>query len=119
MVDTFKWRVERDVDATIEYKIIETQFGDGYKQTSTDGINTKSEQYAITVHAYEDEAKEIMAFFDKQKGWKSFFWTPPLGELSLYTCTDPKPSAQGGGLYTITATFVKSFASPASLTQTP
>lgn len=111
MAKTFKWRIERDIDATINYRVIETQFGDGYKQTSADGINTKNEQYAIKVHAYNEDATEIMAFFDEHQGWKSFFWTPPLGKLGLYTCVDPKPTPQGGGLYTITGTFVKSYSS--------
>lgn len=110
MAQTFTWKVERDVEPTNKYRVIETQFGDGYKQTSADGINTKDEQYTIKVHAYKAEAQQIMDFFDAHQGWKSFFWTPPLGKLSLFTCTDPKPVDQGGGLYTITGTFVKSFA---------
>lgn len=111
MALTFKWKVERDLDPTIKYRVVETQFGDGYKQTSSDGINIKDESYAFKVHAYKDKAKEIMDFFDAHQGWKSFFWTPPLGKLSLFTCVDPKPVDQGGGLYTITGTFVKSYSS--------
>jgi phage-related protein len=112
MAQTFKWKVERDVDQTISYRVIETQFGDGYKQTSADGINIKNEQHAIKVHAYGSKAQEIMDFFDAHQGWKSFFWTPPLGKLGLYTCSDPKPINQGANLYTITGTFVKSFSAP-------
>lgn len=110
-VETFTWRMERDVGIKIEYRVIETQFGDGYAQISADGINTKNESYVVTVHAHEDKAKEIMAFFDRNKGAKSFFWTPPLGTIGLFTCKDPTPSAKGGGLYTITGTFIKVFAS--------
>ena len=114
MAETFKWQYERDVDTTIEYRVIETQFGDGYKQTSADGINTKNESYTIKVHGRENDIKEIMAFFDAHGGWKSFFWTPPLKTIGLYTCTDPKPTPQGGGLYTISGTFVKSYSSLSS-----
>lgn len=110
MVDTFKWNVEREVDPTIEFRTISAQFGDGYVQESADGINTKTEQYTIKVNAYEKKAKEIMAFFNKHQGIKSFYWTPPLGTLGLYRCKNPKPTPQGGGLYVITATFVKAFA---------
>lgn len=109
MVKTFKWRIERDFDPTIEYRVITAQFGDGYRQTSTEGINVKNESYSIKLHAKEDEAKEIMAFFDEHAGWKSFLWTPPLGELGLYTCANPTPKAVGGGLYTITGNFVRSY----------
>ena len=114
MVKTFTWQVERDIDPTIKYRAVEIQFGDGYKQTTADGINIKDESYAFKVHAYETEAKVIMAFFDEHQGWKSFFWTPPLGTIGLYKCTDPKPSPQGGGLYAISGTFVKSFSAPQS-----
>lgn len=110
-VETFTWKVESGVSSTIDYRVVETQFGDGYAQISSDGINTKNESYGIKVHAIKDKAKVIMAFFDRHKGTKSFFWTPPLGELGLYTCKDPKPADIGGGLYTISGTFVKVFAS--------
>lgn len=110
-VKTFTWKVESGVVANIDYRVIETQFGDGYAQISADGINTKNESYGITVHAFKEEAKAIMAFFDEHKGVKSFFWTPPLGSIGLYTCKNPTPSDKGGGLYTISGTFVKVFSS--------
>lgn len=112
MAETFRWRAERGIDPTIKFRTIKTQFGDGYVQESADGINTKDEEYPIKVHAREDEAKLIMAFFDRHQGFKSFFWTPPLGKLGLYKCNNPKPVAQGGGLYSITGTFVKSYSAP-------
>lgn len=109
-METFNFKVERDIGFKIEYRVVETQFGDGYAQISTDGINNKNESYTITANGKEPQARQIMAFFDRHKGSKSFFWTPPLGELGLYTCKDPTPSYKGGGFYTISATFIKVFA---------
>lgn len=109
-VETFKWRIERDVTPDISYKTISSKFGDGYVQESADGINNEDEQYSIRVHAREAEAKEIQAFFRRHAGWKSFFWTPPLGTLGLYRCKDAVPTPQGGGLYLFTGTFVKYYA---------
>lgn len=111
MVKTFGWKVERGVTPTINYRTVVSQFGDGYKQVSSDGINTKDESYVVTVHAYKELAKVIMAFFDEHNGTKSFFWTPPLGTITLFTCADATPIEKGGGLYVITGTFVKTFAS--------
>ena len=111
MVDVFKWPVERAPSATIEFRVTTTQFGDGYKQLSSDGIYTKNESYAVSVNATASEAKLIMAFFDKHMGVKSFLWRPPLGELALFTCADPTPSQRSTNLYVITGTFVKSFSS--------
>ncbi len=111
MVKTFGWKVERGPGADINYRQVVSQFGDGFKQVSADGINTKDESYSISVHGYKDMAKSIMDFFDEHNGVKSFFWTPPLGKMGLYTCSNPTPIEKGGGLYVITGTFVKTFAS--------
>ncbi len=110
-VERFNWRTERQMDVTINYNVIETSFGDGYKQVSADGINNKTEQYGVRINAKTKIAKEILAFFDRHKGVKSFLWEPPLGQLGLYTCLDPKPQAQGGDLWLITGTFIRSYAS--------
>lgn len=111
MIKTFGWKVEKGPTPSINYRTVESQFGDGYKQVSIDGINTKEESYSITVNAYKELAQVIMDFFDEHEGMKSFYWTPPLGKLGLYTCKDPAPIDKGGGLYTITGTFVKTYAS--------
>lgn len=112
MIETFTWQTERGVQPTINYKTITAQFGDGYAQTSTDGINNKDESYAVKVHAYGDKAVEIKDFFDRHAGWKSFYWTPPLGKIGLYRCLDATPVAQGGGLYVFSGTFIKSYSAP-------
>lgn len=110
-IKTFHWKIENNFQANIAYRVIETQFGDGYAQISSDGINNKNESYSIKVHAMEKDAKTIMDFFDEHKGSKSFLWTPPLGEIGLYTCKDPTPRNEGGLLYSISGTFVKVFSS--------
>lgn len=107
----FRWPVERAVSATIKFRTVVAQFGDGYKQISADGINTKDESYAVTVNAQTAEAQVIMDFFDQHNGTRSFLWKPPLGKLGLYTCDDPTPSQKSTNLFVITGTFIKSFSS--------
>lgn len=107
----FRWPVERAPSATIKYRTTVAQFGDGYKQVSSDGINTKDESYSITVNADLKTAKEIMKFFDQHNGTRAFMWRPPLGDLGLYTCDDPTPVQKSTNLYVIAGTFVKSFSS--------
>ncbi|ANA49264.1 minor tail protein [Pseudomonas phage phiPMW] len=110
---TFTWRVERNLTPTIDYRTTKTQFGDGYEQVSSDGINTKNESWAVRVTAKtEKEAGEIMDFFDSLGGVHSFLWKPPLGKTALYRCDNPTPTPQGGGVYVITGTFVKSYNNP-------
>lgn len=110
-VQRFRWMTEREMDTTIEYTVIETQYGDGYKQVSADGMNNKKEQYGIRVHAKSAVAREILKFFDEHKGVRSFIWQPPLGDLGLYRCINPKPEPQGGDLWLITGTFIRDYAS--------
>lgn len=109
-IQTFPWRLERDIDPTFKYRVNEAKFGDGYTQRSTDGINTRDESWSIKMHGNGKRTKEVMDFFDAHAGWKSFFWTPPLGTLGLYVASDPKYDAQGGDVWTVTATFTKVYA---------
>ena len=111
MAKLFRWHVERAPSATVKFRTVVAQFGDGYRQISADGINTKDETYSITINGDLKTAKEIMAFFDEHNGITSFLWRPPLGELGLYTCDDPTPSQKSTNLFVITGTFVKSFSS--------
>lgn len=107
----FRWPVERAPAATIKFRTVVAQFGDGYKQVSSDGINTKDESYAVSVNADLKTAQDIMDFFDLHNGTKSFLWKPPLGKLSLFTCEDPTPVQKSTNLFVITGTFIKSFSS--------
>jgi len=108
--EKFTWRIEKAVSMPAKYRTIRAQFGDGYEQVSADGINTKEEQYVVRITAKNDaEAKVIMAFFDRHNGTRSFAWTPPLGSLSLFTCIDPDPQHEGGGVWVINATFKRAF----------
>lgn len=115
MARTFKWRVERDISPTGDFKVKEASFGDGYKQITSDGINNKDESYGIKTHGQEPVIIKIKEFMDDHKGVYSFFWTPPLGTLSLFTCADPKYVPQGGGLWVFTGTFVRSYSSTGGL----
>lgn len=107
--ETFRWPTESGESPDIKYRVKETKFGDGYTQTYAEGINNKEESYTIKVTCRKSQAVEILDFFDRQAGWKSFFWTSPLGTLGLYRCQDPKHVNIGGDKYSITGTFVKAF----------
>ena len=111
MVKTFKWRIERAISPTLEFRVITSQFGDGYAQTSSDGINNLAESWDITLPASLRDARDIRNFFLEHKGVKSFLWTPPLGDLGLYTCANPSYVPQSTQLYVITGTFVRSYSS--------
>lgn len=108
-IETFTWRTQSGDSPTITYRVRTSQFGEGYKQTSADGPNNKEQSLPVTITCLKDQALLVMAFFDRHAGAKAFLWTPPLGAVGFYTCTNPVPTPIGGRTYKITATFEQAF----------
>lgn len=108
-IEIFAWKVEARGDGDITFAQRVTQFGDGYRQTSGDGINNESQSWSISHVGKKEAALEIAAFLRRHKNGKAFLWTPPLGELGLYTCAGFKPTNLGGSTWRITATFDQTF----------
>lgn len=107
---TFNWVVSTQASATIGYVVRTAQFGDGYAQDVGEGINNKTESWEVSFTGSDTDVIAIMEFLDALGGYKSFFWTNPLGKIGLYKCKDPKPMEVGGNTFSFTGTFVKSYA---------
>lgn len=108
-VETFTWCPKLETTSTPEYRIRSSKFGNGYEQVVGDGPNNKVDVWPVSFVVRESVALEIKAFLDRHAGFKSFMWTPPLGELSFYRATAPTVSPNGAGFYTLTSTFTQSF----------
>ena len=63
------------------------QFGSGYSQRSTLGINQNPKVYSLTFEVSETDADTIETFLDARGGTENFDFTPP-GEASSgkYIC---------------------------------
>ena len=107
-IETFIWQSEKG-EGEIKQRVRTQQFGDGYVQSVSDGINNKSQTWPFLHTGPKDKIKAIMAFLDRHQGAKAFLWTPPLGELGLYKCNGYKPSPRGGQVYSLSATFEQAF----------
>lgn len=107
---TFTWTVTTSTTPTMDYTVRSASFGDGYVQTAGEGINNKTESWAITWIGTKTDCLAIMNFFDERAGWKSFYWTTPLGKLGLFRATAPTATEMGGRTFQITATFTKAYA---------
>ncbi|MCG3463672.1 phage tail protein [Xenorhabdus bovienii] len=80
------------------------QFGDGYKQTSGDGINTQRESWPLSFVGALSDIQPIIAFLREHQGWRPFKWRNPLFELGLYQAG--KFNIQANGAYfTLSVTF--------------
>lgn len=54
------------------------QFGDGYQQRVTFGLNQNPKEWSLTFNVSEDDADVIEAFLDARAAdAASFDWTPP------------------------------------------
>ncbi|MNJ61963.1 Phage minor tail protein [compost metagenome] len=109
VIEVFNWPTERGGAPEIKYRVRESRFGGGYKQIVGDGPNNKEDSYPVIFTMPKQKALAVMAFFDRHAGAKAFLWATPMGQLGLFTCNDPAPTPVGGGVFKITATFVRSF----------
>ncbi|KPE40985.1 phage tail protein [Pseudomonas aeruginosa] len=85
------------------------QFGDGYKQLVSEGLNSKSQSWPVSITGPAATIKAAMDFLDRHAGARAFLWTPPLGGLGFYTCAGYRPVNLGGRVYRLTATFEQAF----------
>lgn len=108
MTDTFTWPVHNTASGKVRHRIARAQFGDGYKQEAPIGINTKLQDWNVTVEGYRTEIEAVRDFLDDHVG-VAFFWTPPLGVEGYYTCNEYEPRMLGGGLWTISMTFEQGY----------
>jgi phage-related protein len=86
------------------------QFGSGYSQRSTFGLNQNPKMWNLTWNVSEADADTIEAFLDARGGAEAFEWTP-LDEATEYKwiCRQWEKTIPYVGRATITATFEQVF----------
>jgi phage-related protein len=86
------------------------QFGSGYSQRATFGINQNPKIYNLTFRISETEADIIEAFLDARGGVESFSYTPP-GEAasSKFVCQQWTKTISFVDRAEVIATFVQVF----------
>lgn len=84
------------------------QFGDGYQQRQTKGINFKLAVHDLTFNFRDDdESAEIEGFLDDRGGVEAFDWTPPTGSASKFICKSWSVVKVAHNLNSTTATFTE------------
>ncbi|CAG9177767.1 phage tail protein [Cupriavidus pampae] len=110
-IETFAWKAAGpSVQGDTTLRVRAAQFGDGYKQVAADGINNKVQTWPMKFVGTEARIAEIIAFVDRHAGFRSFYWTPPLGVQGLYRVPKYTPAVEAGGVYSFSATFEQAFA---------
>ncbi|MCP9270105.1 phage tail protein [Xenorhabdus sp. XENO-1] len=106
MIKTFDFPARVGAAGEFEPVVRSVQFGDGYKQTSGDGINSQRESWPLSFVGVLSEIEPIMVFLREHQGWRSFKWRNPLSELGLYQAG--KFNIQANGVYfTLSVTFTR------------
>lgn len=109
MAEVFAWPVRTGVSGGGEFLVSEARFGDGYVQTSPDGLNNESQSWPIAIVGRQEKVGPVLEFIRAHQGGTSFLWTPPLGVQGLYLCKTYEVLPHGGGVYTLSATFEQTF----------
>lgn len=107
---TFTWIPVTPARGTVKHRVRTAQFGDGYEQSVSDGINTRVQSWELEfVGETRAMMQAICAFLDARGGHESFTWTPPGGTAGYYVVREYQVTPHGSGLYTIAATFQEVF----------
>lgn len=109
MTDTLVITPQTGSSGSTAYRVLETQFGDGYSQALGDGINTKTDTWNVKVWGIEAYVQPIKDFLDDHKGATSFFWTPPLGVQGYYRCKSVNMVPDVASQFTLTFTLEQKF----------
>ncbi|MEM5297662.1 phage tail protein [Burkholderia sp. JPY481] len=113
---TFGW-CPTACSATVTPQIIETPFGDGYKQRRPAGLRTQFPEWELEFTDRRiPEALQITGFLVARNGVDVFNWSPPrLGYTLDVLCPEWSWSygsllADGSRSMSVTATFVEAYA---------
>ena len=106
---TFPTTVQPDFNFTknSEPKVRIAEFGSGYSQRSSFGINQNLKNYDFTfTNITETESDEIEDFLDARAGVESFTFTPPNeSSSSKFICLKYSKTIPFAGRATVTVTF--------------
>jgi phage-related protein len=110
-IDTFTWCVRTDASGSTNVATLQAQFGDGYKQVASAGINTAAETWNLTCSGKLAAMKPVREFLLSHV-IKSFWWVNPWGEKKLYRvkADSVSPTFPNGGFVEISFVFEQAFA---------
>jgi len=113
-MDTFSPVRNPDSDASksVQPRIIEANFGNGYTVRAGDGLNTKPVTWTLSWSVLTSaEADYIDGFLDDKAGYIAFLYTVPGDTERQYTCKEWS-RMPGEVLEKVSAKFVQNFDIP-------
>lgn len=102
----------QDVDGNtqaVEFNKLSSDFGDGYSQQISVGINSKHSTWQFKRTAEKNVIIEIKNFLDDHKTTNSFLWDSPF-DGRVRVRSEPYSLVNlGGNAWSISTTFIQSF----------
>lgn len=107
---TFTWQMNMGASASTHHAVSKTQFGDGYAQRISHGINTKHTDWSGSKTGdLSSVILPIQDFLDEHKGVIPFLWTNPYGVTAKYVCQDYEVNQRKGNFWQISLKFEQVF----------
>lgn len=101
---------KRGLTPSVKFRVLTSQFGDGYSQRGRDGINNRQDRWPLTFEMPEDMTRIVLAFLDDHGGDMAFQWAPPDEPLGMFTCKKYSgPREIAPDYYVVKATFDRVF----------
>lgn len=105
-LQVFNWRMDMGAGSDTQFAVNKVQFGDGYSQLSTHGINNKRKAWSGTKTGdLATVIQPIMDFIDAHQGAMPFLWTDPHGQTKQYTCGGYSTPQRKGNFWQISLKF--------------
>lgn len=83
----FTWVPDQGAKRSVKAATHKAKFGDGYAQTTGDGINPVQEMWELSfTQKSVAEVMSIASFLSTRKGVVNFTWLTPRGETLKFTC---------------------------------
>lgn len=90
MALTFSIVPSKSFTLTTRPRVITSQFGDGYSQRITNGINPLTKEWSVSFNNKDlTTISQIENFFEARKGVEGFKWSPP-GDITVYSVICPE-----------------------------
>lgn len=107
---TFTWIPSNGIEVDTTPRVIKAQFGDGYAQRATDGINNQPETWEVRFeYIAQAEHDAIKAFLEEHGATTPFKWTTPDGVEKQFVCESWRRTMVYYGVRGISANFVEDF----------
>lgn len=73
---TFTWDIDASSSETVTHSVNKVQFGDGYEQVSSFGINNKRKTWQCSKQSYKSTIDDIYNFLGSTQAVEPFYFQP-------------------------------------------